>query len=200
MSGGALPTVLNPTNVTIRSMQPTRVSVSHSLKRQARTTGAQRWALTFGYAQMARAVYAQFYGFLMAQRGQADTFTTVLPGQTAPLGSWAGSPVVSGAAQTGRSITVGGFTASQSGVVKAGDYFKFNGHSKVYMITSDANSSVTGTATLSIEPALLVSPTNGEGIVSSNVPFTVALAADSLNGGVQAGPLYSLSIDMVEVF
>ena len=197
---GALPTVINPTTVTLRSVQPTRVSVSHSLKRQARSSNAQRWALSFGYQVMSRALLAPLYAFLLGQRGQADTFTTVLPGHTAPQGSWTGTPVVNGASQTGSSINVSGFTASQTGIAKAGDLLKFAGHTKVYMVTADANSSVSGTATLSIQPALMQSPATNEAITSSNVPFTVARTSDSMDSGIQAGPLYSLSLDMIEVY
>ncbi|NVO07730.1 MAG: hypothetical protein HXX19_18220 [Rhodoferax sp.] len=182
------------------SVMPTRVSVAHSLKRQARSSGAQRWSLSFRYGQLSRAVMMQFYAFLLSVRGQSDTFTTVLPGHTAPLGSWAGTPLVSGASQTGNSINLQGFTASQTGVAKAGDLLQFSGHTKVYMVTADANSSGTGTATLNIQPALLMSPANLESIVTSYVPFTVALASDNADLGVQAGPLYGLNIDMVEVY
>lgn len=197
---GTLPTAINPSTVTIHSVQPTRVSTAHSLKRQARTNSVQRWALSFGYTLLPRSIVMQFYGFLIGNRGQADTFTTIVPGHTAPLGSWAGSPVVGAGSQTGTSIALAGFTASQTGVAKAGDFLKFAGHTKVYMVTADANSSGTGTATLSIQPALLVSPAASEAITFSNVPFTVALAGDSLDTGIQAGPLYSFNIDMVEVW
>ena len=197
---GTLPTVINPTTVAFHSIQPTRISVSHSLKRQARTNSIQKWALSFGYTVLNRATIMQFYAFLIGQRGQADTFTTILPGHTTPQGSWAGSPVVGAASQTGTSIAMTGFTASQTGVAKAGDFLKFAGHTKVYMVTADANSAVGGTATLSIQPALLVSPAAGEAITTSSVPFTVSLASDTLDGSIQAGPIYSFNIDMVEVW
>lgn len=196
----ALPTIINPTTVTLGSVQPTRVSVSHSLKRQARSSNAQRWTLKFGYTLLPRAYLTQFYGFLLALRGQADTFTTVLPGHTAPQGTWAGTPVVNGASQTGAVVNLSGFTASQTGIVKAGDLLQFAGHTKVYMATADANSNGSGLAAVSIRPALMVSPANAEAVVSSNVTFTVALASDSMDTSIQAGPFYALNIDMVEVY
>jgi hypothetical protein len=197
---GALPTAINPVSATIQSIQPTRVSVSHSLKRQTRSNSVQRWGLSFAYGRLSRAVVMQFYAFLLSQRGQADTFTTILPGHTVPQGTWLGTPVVAGASQTGTSIALSGFTASQFGVAKAGDLLKFAGHTKVYMVTADANSTGTGTATLSIQPALLVSPGNLEAITTSNVPFTVSLASDNVGTQLQAGPLYGLNIDMIEVY
>lgn len=200
MSGGALPTVQGPASATLTSIQPTRVSVSHSLKRQARTSNAQRWAISFTWSPMRRSVFMQFYAFIVSQRGQADTFTCTLAGHTTPQGSWLGTPVVSGASQTGRSINLSGFTASQTGVAKAGDLFKFAGHTKVYMVTADANSNVSGLATLSIEPALVVSPGNAEAITSSNVPFTVALASDTADMALSPGLLTPLSISVAEVY
>ena len=196
----ALPTIINPTSVTLSAVQPTRISVSHSLKRQARSSNAHRWTLKFSYTLLPRAYLTQFYAFLLNLRGQADTFTTVLPGHTAPQGSWAGSAVVNGASQTGATVNLGGFTASQTGIVKAGDLLQFAGHTKVYMATADANSDGSGHAAVSIRPALMVSPANSEAVTSSNVAFTVALASDSMDTSIQAGPLYALNIDMVEVY
>lgn len=200
MSGGALPTVQLPASATLTSVQPTRTSVSHSLRRQARTSGVQRWAISLGWTPMRRSVFMQFYAFLLGQRGQADTFTCTLAGHTAPQGTWSGTPVVSGASQTGRSVVLGGFTASQTGVAKAGDLFKFAGHTKVYMVTADASSNGSGVATLSMEPALLVSPSSGEALVSSNVPFTVALTSDNLDMALSPGMLSPLAISVVEVY
>lgn len=198
---GALPLSTRlPAAVTLRSMQPTRTSLAHSLKRQARTRGPQRWGLSMRWAALRRAEFAVFQAFLLSQRGQADTFTTLLPGHTAPQGTWAGAPLVNGAAQTGRAIIMDGFTVSQTGVAKAGDLLKFSGHSKVYMVTADANSNASGQATLAIEPALIASPADNEAIVTSNVPFTVALASDNLDTNITPGVLYTLDIDLVEVF
>lgn len=197
---GTFPTIRETAGVVLRSMQPTRISQAHSLKRQARTRGAQRWGMRISFPPLTRAAFAPYQGFLLSQRGQADTFTISLPGHTVPLGTWAGTPLVNGAGQTGRAIIMDGFTPSQTGVAKAGDLIKFAGHSKVYMVTADANSNGSGQAILAIEPALIASPADNEAIVTSNVPFTVALASDSLDTNISPGVFYSLEIDLVEVF
>jgi hypothetical protein len=200
MSGGALPLGTLPSAVTLRSMQPTRVSSAHSLKRQARTRGAQRWGMRFSWTVLNRATLAALHAFLFAQRGQADTFTTTLPGHTTPQGTWLGSPVVNGAGQTGRVVALRGLTASQAAAAKAGDFLKFAGHTKVYMVTADAASDGSGLASVSIEPALIATLADGEALTTSNVPFTVALASDSLDSSLSPGGFYSLDIDLVEVF
>jgi hypothetical protein len=196
----ALPTIQRPSSATLKATQPTRTSVSHSLKRQVRTTGAHRWNLSFGWQPMPRATFMQFYAFLMALRGTTDTFTCTLAGHTAPQGSWVGTPVVNGAAQSGRSVSMRGFTASAANVAKAGDLIKFAGHTKVYMVTADASANGSGIATVAVEPALLASPADGEVITYSNVPFTVALAGDTFDMALSPGMLAPLSITAVEVF
>lgn len=200
MSGGAMPTVLNPSQIVLRSMQPTRVSVAHSLKRQARTRGPQRWGIRKSWQQMPRAIFMQYYAFLVGQRGQADTFTCVMEDQVTPQGTWLGTPVVNGAGQTGRTVALRGLTASQATAAKAGDLLKFAGHTKVYMVTANAASDGSGLANVVIEPALIASIADGEGLVTSSVPFTVALASDSLDTSISPGVFYSLEIDLVEVF
>jgi hypothetical protein len=174
--------------------------VSQSLKRQVRTRNAQRWGISYTWTPMLRDHFMVFYAFLIAQRGQFDTFTCTLNGSNAPRGSWSGTPLVNGAAQTGRTISLKGFTAVTTGVAKAGDLLKFSGHTKVYMVTADANSDVSGNATVSIEPALMQSPANSEVIVTSSVPFTVAITSDNSDIVAGAGGLAPLNINVVEVY
>lgn len=197
---GTMPTVQMPAAATLTSFQPTRTSEGHSLKRQARTSGAQRWAIAFQWAPMPRSIFMQFFAFFTAQRGQADTFTCTLAGHTAPLGTWAGTPVVSGAGQTGRVVNLSGLTPSQVGICKAGDLLKFAGHTKVYMVTADATSTAGGLVALSIEPALLVSPAAAESLVTSNVPFTVARVSDTLEMPLTPGLLTPLAVTVVEAW
>ncbi|MDY7002151.1 MAG: hypothetical protein SVS15_10280, partial [Thermodesulfobacteriota bacterium] len=135
---GTFPTSPALAGLKITSNTPTFVSTAHSLKRQVRSRGGHRWLIEGEYPPMTRDEFAPVYAFAVAQRGQYETFTFVLPGLKTPQGSIPGTPVVDGADQTGRSIDTKGWTASQSGILKAGDYIKFNGHAKVYMVTQDA--------------------------------------------------------------
>jgi hypothetical protein len=199
MSGGTLPLPILPSAVTLRSTQPTRTSLAHSLKRQARTRGAQRWAMRFSWTIINRAAFAPIYAFLFAQRGQADTFTLTVPGHTAPQGTWLGTPVVNGAGQTGCTVSLRGLTASQAAAAKAGDILKF-GHSKVYMVTADAASDGTGLATVAFQPQLIAAIGDGEALTTTSVPFTVAMASDNLDSPISPGIVYGLDVDFVEVF
>lgn len=200
MSGGALPTSPLPANAILHNAQPTRASRAHSGKRQARTRGAQWFGIKLTYPPMKRTELWPLYGFLLAQRGQADPFTVVLAAHTAALGTWSGAPVVNGAGQSGRTINMRGFAVSQAGVAKTGDLIKFNGHSKVYMVTADANSDAGGLAAVTIEPQPIAAIADGEAVISSNVPFTVARVADNMDLLIRPGVFYTLEIDLEEVW
>ena len=197
---GTLPSTPVPASVVVRSTQPTRTSVSHSLKLQTRTRGPQRWGFRFTYAPLLRAQWAQLYGFLLSQRGQADKFTVVIPVLKTAQGTWGGAAVVDGAGQTSNTVAVRGLPASQANAAKAGDLIKFANHTKAYMLTADAASDAAGKAILTLQPQLIASVADGEALVTSNVPVTVVLASDNLDAPIGEAINFRLEFDLVEAF
>ena len=197
---GSFPTNPAPSALKIQSYQPTRVSLSHNLRRSVRTNGAQRWVITADWVGLTRAQFAPIQAFVLAQRGQWDTFTAALPAHKLPQGVAAGTPLVNGANQQGRSLATRGWTANLAGVMKAGDFLGIAGQTKVYMVTADANSDSTGSATLAIEPALLTVPGDNVSLVVRNVPFTLAMGGDTLDSAVAPGSIYNFSLQLVEAF
>jgi len=199
---GSFPSTPAPSAIKIQSYQPTRVSLSHNLRRSVRTNGAQRWVITADWIGLTRAQFAPIQAFILAQRGQWDTFSAVLPVQKLPQGAASSSSavIVNGANQQGRSLATRGWTANLAGVLKAGDFIGIVGQSKVYMVTSDANADGTGAATLAIEPALIAVPGDSVSVVVRNVPFTLAMGGDTLESAVAPGGIYNFSAQMVEAF
>ena len=162
-------------SLNVKSIQPSFVSRTISGRRQARQIAGQFFAMTATFPPMTRAEFAPIDAFIMKQRGQYETFQLVLPVLSTGLGSPAGTPLVAGASQTGRSIITDGWTYDIQ-IFKAGDYLKFANHDKVYKVTADVSSHASlGTATIAIEPALITSPVNDSAITHSSVPFTVSL-------------------------
>ena len=143
---GAFPLVPAPNSIKIQSLAPTRVSVAHSLRRSTRTTGAQRWLVTADWMGLTRVQFAPIQAFVIAQRGQWDNFTMLLPGHKAPQGVATGTPLVNGAGQSGRALATKGWSASVTGILKAGDFIGLTGQTKVYMVTADASSDAGGNA------------------------------------------------------
>jgi len=184
------PTTPTPSSIKITGVSPTLTSVTHSLKRQARSRGGQRWLIEAGYPAMTRATFAPLWAFVNAQQGQYNTFTFIPPIYGDTSGTATGTLLSNGTASAGdSSITCDGLT----GTLKAGDFIKFTGHDKVYTLTAD------GSTTIAIEPALLSAVADNETVTYNDVPFTMAFADDSQEMSVGTDQMIGFSIKLVEV-
>lgn len=184
---------------TLTSNQPSLVSYSQNGKKQSRLIGGHKWRIRGTYSPMSRDEFMPIYAFLMSQKAQYSSFTLKAPNDLAtPRGVATGSPVVDGAGQTGNSLNTTGWTAGQTGIMKAGDVFTIAGDTKVYMVISDANSDGSGNATLSIEPTLLESPSNSSVITVDDCEFTVSFAGTDLEYDANAPYIYSFTVDFYE--
>lgn len=177
-TSSTFPTTPKPAEITVTSFSPTYVSVTHGLKRTARSRGAHAWQIEYRYSGMTRATFAPLQAFLTKQAGQYGTFTVSLPGLT-NQGTGAGSPKVNGGSQTGTSLITDGWTAG-SAVLKAGDWIQIDSDPKVYQVVADATADGSGNATLTIFPALRMSPAN-DATIATSVVFRCALSGDSMS-------------------
>jgi hypothetical protein len=196
---GTFPTSPVPADIKVSSFSPTLVSQTQSLKRQVRRRGGQRWAFEVTFPPMTRSEFAPVYAFCIAQRGQYETFTFVPPVVSIPQGTATGTPLVNGAQSAGDNTIVTDGWSNSITALKAGDFLKFSGHNKVYMVTADATSDGSGNATLTIEPPLLASVADDEALTVSDVPFTVALTTDTQEYAAGPPNIYEFSLQLIEV-
>ncbi len=196
---GTFPTSPVPADIKVSSFTPTLVSQTQSLKRQVRRRGGQRWAFDVNFPPMTRSEFAPVYAFCVAQRGQFETFTFVPPVVSDPQGTATGTPLSNGPHVAGDTTIVTDGWSNSITCLKAGDFLKFSGHNKVYMVISDATSDGSGNSTLTIEPPLLASVADNEAITVSDVPFTVALVSDTQEFAAGAPNIYEFSLQMIEV-
>jgi hypothetical protein len=105
-----------------------------------------------------------------------------------------------GGAQAGRTLYAAGWTPATAGILKAGDFVQVPGHTKVYTVTSDANSDVNGVAAIQISPALLSSPEDGSAITVRNIPYNVRLATDLAEVDADSVPHYGLTLEFLESY
>jgi len=196
---GTFPTSPVPADIKVSSFTPTLVSQTQSLKRQVRRRGGQRWAFDVNFPPMTRSEFAPVYAFCVAQRGQFETFTFVPPVVSDPQGTATGTPLSNGPHVAGDTTIVTDGWSNSITCLKAGDFLKFSGHNKVYMVISDATSDGSGNSTLTIEPPLLASIADNEAITVSDVPFTVALVSDTQEFAAGAPNIYEFSLQMIEV-
>lgn len=165
-------------DASIASFSPTYVSVTNSLRRQARSRGAQAWQVTLRYGAMKRATFAALWAFLTRQGGQAGTFTANFP-DFAPRGTATGTPRLNGAGQTGTSILTDGWTINTL-ILRQGDFLQIEPATKVYQVTADVTSDGAGNATIPIYPALRTSPGDNAAI-TANPLFLMALTGDTVD-------------------
>lgn len=188
---GTYPTSPVFTSANFRSEFFNLSSQTISGRTQVRNIGGQRFTFSAAYPPMTRAEFAPVMGFIMAQRGMAETFTIVLPEVSSSSGSVSGTISAAAAGSIGdTSIAVDGFT----GTLKAGDVFKFANHAKVYMATAD----LSGSGTLSFQPALVAAVSDNEVITHDNVPFTVRINNDVQEYSIATDLSYSYEVDFIE--
>ena len=157
-----------------------------------------RWSATLGYINLIDPDVALLQAFLAQLRGMANRFTLANFERSTPRGIATGTPLVNGASQTGTSLNTKGWTASQTGIMKAGDYFTVNGELK--MMAADANSDGTGLATLVFEPPLRASPADNAAL-TVNSPTATFMLRDSKVGWPRHAPAFrNFTIDCIEQF
>lgn len=196
---GTLPTSPSFSTATLKHNQPTIFSTSESGKSQSRIVAGHLWEIMAEYAPMTRAEFAPIYAFAISQRGRLGSFTMSLPQFNTPQGIATGTPLVFGAHSAGdSSILTYGWTGSQTGIMKAGDLIQFAGHSKVYMVTADANSDVGGNSIILIEPPLIEDVANTESVTVSNIQFTVAFKNKIQEFKTYNPSLQKFALDLIE--
>ena len=196
---GSFPSSPEPSSINIKSNQTTMVSVSISGRRQARQLQNQRWSMEVGFPPMTRSEFAPIMAFIVSQRGKKESFqfTPVIIDDA--LGVETGTVLVNGVHAVGdTTIAMDAFAADGSGRFKAGDFIKFGGHNKVYMVVSDVTSS-SNAATVTIEPPLTTALSDNDTVVYDSVPFTVALSNDIQEFGLPSDAFFRYEMKFIEV-
>lgn len=196
---GQFPTSPVASDAQIGSEQNTIVSVTTSGRVQTRQIDGQKFTITLDYAPMTRANFAPIKAFLMKQRSRLNTFTVIPPVVSNAQGVATGTISVDGAISAGATTcTIDGMTTSTTGILKAGDYFRFTGQDKVYMAVEDLDADGTGSGTLTFEPPLRSDVADDVALVYDNVDFTVRLKNDIQEYNIVTNDLYKYQIDLIE--
>ena len=191
---GTYPTSPEFSSVNFNSEQKTITSTTDSGKMFAVQVDGQKFKFSASYPPMTRAEFAPVIAFIMKQRSQKETFQIALPDLKNAKGDVSGTVLVNGSHSAGdTTIDVDGMT----GTIKAGDFVKFAGHSKVYMVVADVTASA-GAATLTIEPPLRSALADDEAVTYDGVEFTVRLTSDVQQFNTSDLDLYRFEVDFIE--
>lgn len=193
---GALPTTPAFSSYQLGSTDPSNLTISQSGRRFVDKLPGHLWTIKATYPLLEENDFWTLYAFALKQRGKYGTFTVQIPKTN--RGSYGGTPLVNGASQTGTSLIIDGATPSITGWAKAGDIFNIAGTTKVYLITDDANSDVSGNVTLNLMANLMESPANNAALTFAGVNFTMSFADDRQITDATPGVFYNFPIDMVE--
>jgi phage-related protein len=197
---GTFPSSPTPSSVSISSNQNTIVTTTASGRRQARQIDAQKFKLRVTFPIMTRTEFAPINAFILKQRSQMESFTFVPPTVYNSLGVASGVISVNGAISAGvTSVAIDGMANSTSGVFKAGDYFRFTGQNKVYMVMADVSSNGSGAGTLTFEPPLRTAVSDNAVLIYSNVDFTVGLTGDIQEFNISTENYFQYEVDLIEV-
>ena len=197
---GIFPSSPAPRDVAISTNQNTIVTTTASGRRQARQIDGQRFRLRLRFPIMTRTEFAPINAFVMKQRSQMESFTYSPPTISSALGVASGVISVNGAILAGvTSVAIDGMANSTSGVFKAGDYFRFTGQTKVYMVMADVSSNGSGQGTLTFEPPLRANVSDNAVLIYSNVDFTVGLTGDIQEFNISTENYFQYEIDLIEV-
>lgn len=191
---GTYPTSPEFRSIGFSSEQKTITSTTDSGKMFSVQVDGQRFKFSASYPPMKRATFAPVLAFVMKQRSQKETFQIALPDLKNAKGDVSGTVLVNTAHSAGdTTIDVDGMT----GTISAGDFVKFAGDSKVYMVVSDATA-VAGAATLTIEPPLRSDIADNAAVTYDGVEFTVRLTSDIQQFNTSDLDLYRFEVDFIE--
>ena len=166
-------------------------------------TGAQQvqkhqgqwWEWEAHLVPMTRASAEEWIAFMLSLNGQQGTFLLGDPLGATARGVATGTPLVKGASQTGSSLITDGWTASQTGILKAGDYFQLgtSSSSKLYKVLADANSDGSGDATFDIFPSINVAVANDATITVASPKGLFRLASNEMGFDLKQAQNYGIA-------
>lgn len=172
-------------------------------------TGAQQvqkhqgqwWQFEGSLPPMTRATAEEWVTFLLSLNGMQGTFLIGDPLGATARGIATGTPLVKGASQTGNSLITDGWTASQTGILKAGDYFQLGsgGSSKLYKVLSDANSDASGNATFDIWPSINTAVADNAALTVAAAKGLFRLTANEMRWDLQQAQRYGIAFSAMGV-
>jgi len=201
---GTYPATPEFTSVDFKINTPTQTTETVNGRKRRSGFGVSYYTFTGKYASLTPSQAATVTSFIAKQYGQLESFQIVLPrisqNKAADFAQAVGNAKVKTAATRGAfSVALKGLGANKA-VFKAGDYFKFAGHSKVYMVTDDITSDGAGEATLFFSAKLVVNVVVDELLTINAVPFTVILDQDVDEFTVANGGMTNIEVSFREVF
>lgn len=177
---------------------PTLVTQTNSGKSRRVGMGHSYYTFSVKYTNLTRSDQGPIVGFISQQYGPLESFQVVLPELSYSKVANQTTTVVTTSASVLAGVDQVAVTGVGSGknLLRAGDFFKFANHSKVYMC---AVTWTTGNP-LYFSGSLVADVPSGTQIIYTAVPFTVILENEVQQYDVGIGGMTNMSLDMRETW
>lgn len=159
-----------------------------------------RWTLSFRYeaARRADGDASLLESFLAKLRGQANRARVPVFTRRTARGTWAGTPLVKGANQTGNTLLIDGLSVGAT--MKEGDYFNIGTNGELKILTADAVFAGPDIE-ITFEPPMRESPADNTALVVTDPVIPKMILTDTHpRWNPNAADLTSFAFDMLEVF
>lgn len=196
----ALPASPTSRIITIRKASATAALTSpFTYQPQVQVWGGQQWMADIQLPPMLRASAEAWIAALVSLNFQEGSMLLGDSANKLPRGVGTGAPLVNGGGQVGYDLVTDGWTAGQTGILKAGDWLQLGTGStaRLYKVMADANSNGAGQATLTLWPRLRSSPADNAAIVVSSPVGKFMLGAEP-EWSIDEAHIYGLSFQAVE--
>ena len=197
---GQYPTTVNFASIQFKDNRPTLLNQTLSGKKSVRQIGGQYFSFTVQMPPMKQENAQSYFAFLQKQKGSFEDFTIAAPLDNLGAAKSETDIKAAGSHTAGDgSIALDGFTANQSGCLKAGDLIKFANHSKVYMVQANIDANSSGALTVLISPNLVTALADNVAVIVNKPQFTVYLESNEIMYSTNASGFYDISFDVREV-
>lgn len=187
-------------SITIRPRASVAVAQSpFSFKQQVYAWSGQAWEGDLQLPPMTREQAMPWVAALISLNQSEGTFLLGDRAGRTARGIATGTPLVKGGSQTGYDLATDGWTAGQTGIMKAGDWLSLGSgtSTRLHMVMADANSNGSGEATLTLWPALRTSPSDNAAIDVTE-PVGVFRLASTFQFSIDELMTYGLGFSFVE--
>lgn len=190
--------------VNFRVNTPVLASETTAGKIRRVAQGHSYYSFEVKYPNLTDRQLGQVLGFMSTALGQMYSFEVVLPELSyskAPNSTVANSTAqVSATISSGQRYALLKNCGANVTILAAGDFIRFNNHSKVYMVTQDCASNGAGVANLQFSGACVSSVPVDTKIWANGVPFTCILSDPQQSFDVTYGGIGRISLPMREIW
>lgn len=187
--------------VDFKVVTPTITSETIGGKKRRVGQGISFYTWTAKYPPLTPRDAGPIIGFIRFAEGPLYSFEIVLPEISfTKCFAVAGNVAITSNIGVGAVNVTISTSSLNSEVLRAGDYFKFNNHSKVYQAVLNCNSNGSGVATLYFASPTVSNVTTGTGLTINSVPFTAIVDSTEQDITVGFGGMTEVEVKMREVW